>query len=130
MGYKAQRRKCVATAKSTGLPCAAYACINSVVCQKHGGLAPQVQNKAKERQDDIQVTVLERMELLVPKAMERAEKILLDDDARASDHLKAIEMVLDRFVARKVHAEVTDDREVRQLDQEIASLIAEEEETG
>lgn len=41
--------KCKGTAKSTGKPCQLDAMRGSMVCHKHGGSAPQVRAKARER---------------------------------------------------------------------------------
>lgn len=41
--------KCKGTAKSTGKPCGLNAVKGSMVCHKHGGSAPQVKAKARQR---------------------------------------------------------------------------------
>lgn len=41
--------KCKAHKKKTGLPCKKEAILGGTVCRFHGGAAPQVQSKAKER---------------------------------------------------------------------------------
>lgn len=43
------RTRCTATSKSTGEQCKAYAIEGAEVCRMHGGSAPQVRRKAKER---------------------------------------------------------------------------------
>lgn len=40
---------CHATSNSTQKPCQRWAMVGANVCQKHGGLAPQVRRKAEER---------------------------------------------------------------------------------
>ena len=42
-------RQCTATAKSTGLRCRDWAVRGGVVCYHHGGNAPQVRRRAKQR---------------------------------------------------------------------------------
>jgi hypothetical protein len=126
MGYKSQGIKCKATARN-GQPCGRWAALGALVCAHHGGKAPQTIAKAAERRDTIQVSVLERMEALVPKAVLALEQILDNEEARPADRIAAASGILDRFVAKKVHAEVTDDREERNLDEEIAGLLPTQE---
>jgi hypothetical protein len=118
--------KCQATARN-GQPCGRWAVIGALVCPHHGGKAPQVQAAAAERLDNIQVSVLERLERLVPKAVLAMEQILDDETARAADRIAAANGILDRFVAKKVHAEIDDNHDERDLDAEIAQIIAEQE---
>jgi hypothetical protein len=131
MAYKAQRRQCIATAKSTGQRCTAYACLGATVCTKHGGEAPQVRAAAAERMQEAQVDIIEQMKTRLPKALEAIDRVLNDPNARASDVLKAAEIYLDRLVAKRVHAEVDDQRESRDLDAEIEEAYRElRKETG
>jgi hypothetical protein len=41
--------RCVAHSKRTGLPCTQWAIRGGTVCRMHGGWAPQVRRKARER---------------------------------------------------------------------------------
>lgn len=70
---------------------------------------------------------MEPLRDLLPDAVAAVQQILRDMDAKPADRLKAAESVLDRFVARKVHAEIEDNREERDLDAEIAPLLGEQE---
>lgn len=44
-----EKRKCHAHSSRTGKPCNNYAMAGCAVCKNHGGNAPQVKKKAKER---------------------------------------------------------------------------------
>ena len=123
MGYKAQRRRCIAQSKSTGKPCRAYAVVGHTVCWKHGGAAPQVQAKAKERQDEIQVSALVQLEQLLPKAIAAMERVLDDEDARPADAIAAANGIIDRFVPKKLHVEEDGGQEEREMDAEIDEIM-------
>jgi hypothetical protein len=123
MGYKAQRRRCTAVAKSTGRPCQAYACVDAFVCQKHGGMAPQVQNKALERRDEIQVDALEAMRALIPEAVAALQQIINNPEAKDADRLKAADAILDRFVAKKLQVEDSNNQEELDLDADLAPYM-------
>src|SRR4029078_9525911 len=47
----ASPRRCRARRQRDGKPCGCYAIRGATVCRIHGGMAPQVQRKAKARKD-------------------------------------------------------------------------------
>lgn len=57
--------KCVGHSSQTGKPCQKYPIRGGTVCRKHGGAAPQVQAKAKER-----------LAALAPKAIQVMDQLL------------------------------------------------------
>lgn len=61
---------------------------------------------------------------LVPVAMQTVMEILANPDEKAADRLKAAQLVLDRGVAQKIQAEVSQTDE-RDLDDEIEDALAE-----
>ena len=77
------RRQCRATSKQSGLRCKKPPIPGAVVCNTHGGKAPQVQKKARER-------LLEAADAAAAKL---AELVSSDDEAVA---LRAATALLDR----------------------------------
>ena len=77
-------QRCSATSKRTGVRCNRAARLGMNVCQYHGGNAPQVLNKAKER-----------LMALQPKAIQTMDK-LLGRDEFPTVQLGAAKDVLDR----------------------------------
>jgi hypothetical protein len=81
---KLQRTRCRAHAKHGG-QCRAWAILGGTVCNKHGGSAPQVKEKARQR----------LTEMVFP-ALAQLRKILVAADTSDTDRLRAIKEVLDR----------------------------------
>lgn len=88
--------QCTATAKSTGERCERDAIKGGEVCYVHGGSAPQVKNKAKER-------IEEELKELLPQGIKEIRRILEDEDANDRTKLKAIQDILDRVGPIKKH---------------------------
>ncbi len=75
-------RQCTATAKSTGKRCTQPPIHGGAVCRYHGGAAPQVIKKARERLADLVDPAIGRLRVLVDTEDERvalaAAKDILD----------------------------------------------------
>lgn len=84
-GSKNPERRCTATVRSTGERCKRAAIKGGTVCTSHGGAAPQVRKKARDR-------LLE----LVDPAINELAKLLNRDDVDDSVRLRAITSLLDR----------------------------------
>lgn len=79
------RRRCKAKSKSTGKRCKLPPIKGGVVCMKHGGSAPQVKKKARERFNE-----------LVDPAINRLAKVIDDDNVPAASQVAAAKDILDR----------------------------------
>lgn len=84
-GSKNPERRCTATVRSTGEQCKRAAIKGGTVCTSHGGNAPQVQKKARERLAD-----------LVDPFIGELRRIVLESDADDSVKLRGIVALLDR----------------------------------
>lgn len=84
-GSKNPDRRCSATVRSTGLQCKRAAIKGGSVCTTHGGNAPQVKKKAKER-------LLE----LVDPALAALHKVLANPDTEDAVKVRASLGILDR----------------------------------
>ena len=81
--------RCTATAKSTGLPCQAFAVTGATVCVKHGGATPQVKATARKRWEfELMMRRIERRSPLAAAFM-RAE--FAPDPATYRSHKSAAE---------------------------------------
>lgn len=78
-----ESQQCRAKAKATGERCRRQALMGATVCIVHGGAAPQVKAKARER-----------VQALVHPAITRLSSLLESDDERIA--LAAVRVVLDR----------------------------------
>lgn len=84
-GSKNPERRCTATVRSTGERCKRAAIKGGTVCTSHGGKAPQVQKKARERLAE-----------LVDPFIGELRRIVLESDADDSVKLRGIVALLDR----------------------------------
>ncbi len=98
--------RCTAKAKSTGNRCKNDAIRGSNVCRVHGGAAPQVKNKARQR----------LLEAADPAAAELVKIATAPEGAVAhADRIKAIKEILDRAdVPRTEKREVMGEIEQKQ----------------
>lgn len=128
------KQKCGGTSKRTGKPCQNWALPGGSVCRMHGGgrrgvggslrnddgeqLTPS--QRAKRNQDRIK----ERLAELGDQAVQTVKDILESDQARATDRLRAAELVMDRFVPKKAEVEVSQ-HEAADLDAEIEEALGE-----
>lgn len=88
--------RCKARSSRTGEPCKRYPIQGATVCRTHGGAAPQVQRKARER-----------LEALVPKAISRLDS-LIDRDEFPTVQFQASKAVIEFAEGRaKERVEVT-----------------------
>lgn len=99
--------QCKATAKSTGDRCDKGAMEGSEVCYVHGGNAPQVKNKAKER-------IITALIEMLPKSHQTHLNVLQDDSATNHEKLRAAE-----FVVNKLLDELGDDVSVMRVEGEV-----------
>lgn len=83
------KRQCKAKAKSTGRRCKSPPIHGAVVCRKHGGSAPQVKKKARERFNDLVDPAIN----ILAKAMVEAEG---RDDPVTTHAMAAAKDILDR----------------------------------
>jgi len=112
--------QCKAKAKSTGKPCRRNAIAGGTVCRVHGGAAPQVQRKARER-----------LKTLVHPAIDRLEKTIGDDE-NLTQALAAARDVLDRVPETSRHSKLSVGAEVdmgdpgreKLTDEKLAQLVA------
>lgn len=103
-GSKNPDRRCTATVRSTGLQCKRAAIKGGNVCTSHGGAAPQVRKKARER----------LLDLLDP-AIGQLAKLLNREDVDDAVRLRAVTALLDR-VGYGPNAKITvDDKRFENL---------------
>ena len=77
--------QCRAKSKQSEKRCRKQAINGGTVCAMHGGKAPQVKKKARERFND-----------LVDPAINRLAKVIEDDDVPAASQVAAAKDILDR----------------------------------
>lgn len=106
--------QCTATAKGTGKRCQQPAIPGGTVCRYHGGSAPQVQEAARLR-----------LQNLVQPAIVVLGRILADPMALEASKLRAVENVLDRSGYPR-HHQVDVEQARRSLLERIDSLDDEE----
>lgn len=126
--FIAPKVKCNGTTRA-GKPCSKWAIKGGNVCELHGGAAPQVQRKAQENQAQVRAQLVDHLFELVKPSIERLKAIIEHGDARPADQLRAIEIVMDRTVGKKVEVSV-DDTDVEDLDREIETFMPELVATG
>lgn len=93
------RRRCTATSKQSQQRCKRSAILGGSVCFTHGGAAPQVQRKARER----------LLELVEPALVEMT-KIVLNKSTPPNVKLAAIKDILDRSglgAVQKIEADIS-----------------------
>lgn len=121
------RVKCAGKSKRTGKPCENYAVRGKTVCRMHNAASQKpldelVASAAEVRLDRL-AQARQRMESLVDRAVDSVVNVMENDEARASDRLKAAEMILDRSLPKKLEVESHD--QLRDLDDEIATELGE-----
>jgi hypothetical protein len=79
------RRQCTARSKRSGERCRSYAVRGASVCVRHGGAAPQVKAKARERLD-----------ALAEPAVVLLGRILRDEKVEPNARIRAAVAILDR----------------------------------
>lgn len=115
--------KCARTTKA-GTPCRNWAVTGSNACQAHlgvGTVRQQGLEKAEERKEISRDLIVQRLYELVEPSVERLKAIITTDLApgmRVTDQLRAIEIVMDRTVGKKIEVGVEDTDE-KDLDDEI-----------
>jgi hypothetical protein len=80
---KTTRQRCTAQSKQKGQQCGSWAIEGGTVCRHHGGRAPQVQAKARER-----------LAKLVDPAISALARAIEEGEVR--DIIRAAQVVLDR----------------------------------
>lgn len=106
--------------RSNGEPCRAYALRGSLVCRTHGGAAPQVASKARERVEEARTKLLG----LVPQAVDKVQELLEAESEQVQ--LRAAESIMNRgglVETRRTEQDVTHKVEVADLDEAIERLI-------
>lgn len=124
--------KCNARSKRTGKECSNWAVIGSPTCRMHSGQKQGVgvREQGEETLTPAQRTARgqERMKARLAElgdiAVKTVQEILESSETRATDRLRAAEMVMDRFVPKKSEVEVTQ-HEALDLDAEIEEALGE-----
>ena len=112
------KRQCTATAKSTRKRCERSAIRGGTVCPKHGGGAPQVKRKARERLNDLVDPAINQLDTRVsdkknPSLALRAATDILDRAGfKPTDKVEHFGHVIARIVD-EIHMEEHPDRKKR-----------------
>jgi hypothetical protein len=119
-----QKIKCRAS-KKDGSPCTNWAIIGALVCRMHGGGAPHVREAGQRRASQAEYNVMQSLEKHLETAVNTLVAVMNDQTAKPMERQRAAEAIIDRFAPKKAEVKVDDQREVRDLDAEIDSLIEE-----
>lgn len=124
---RSPRVKCNSTTRA-GKPCTNWAVRGATKCQVHGrGTSVEIITHAR-----LQLTrdlIVDRLQKLAEPALARLHAIITSDDARTQDQLRAIEIVMDRVVGRKLDVDTNAGDEL-DLDAEIAAALGEVQGSG
>lgn len=125
------RKRCSGIAESTGSQCQITAQPDSDYCWRHNPSKVSAEKRVMANGELLNRTLGEKIKDaeqqimdLVPVAMQTVMEILGNPDEKAADRLKAAQLVLDRGVAQKIQAEVSQTDE-RDLDAEIEDALEE-----
>lgn len=117
--------QCRATSRRSGDRCRNWAVTGALVCRMHGaGGSGESKHdparKAKERIEDAEAVLRQRLFDLHEPALRAVASVLEDERAKPADKLRAADTILNRFVPTKAETKVTHvDEEAHSLDDEI-----------
>jgi hypothetical protein len=121
---KRERPQCEGTTKA-GARCSFNARPDSKFCGLHLNKSDEPVESVDSMSLGDKIKAAEQQVMdLVPVAMKTVMEILMNDNEKAADRLKAAQLVLDRGVAQKIQAEVSQSDE-RDLDAEIEDALEE-----
>lgn len=114
IGIEGEPGQCTAFVSATGERCRHKSIIGGTVCPKHGGTRPDVKRKAALRLAE-----------MVNPALFVLGKIMMDDEAKHADRLRAVENVLDRAGHSRAVTHVTEAEAQDLLAQKLREAVAE-----